>query len=430
MKKYTTSYQGFIDKKYVPSLLKEFLVIYHVIPAQGQSFQTVAEAIAGESSIGTWTHLETLSNATKKKLMPHVYEVDEKRSFIKIAYPIALSEIGNLPQLLSFLGGNIFSMKIVEKLRLEDIEFPKKYIDGFLGPFHGIAGIRNIMRIKNRALVGSIIKPKVGLDPKQTAQIAYDTWRGGVDIIKDDENLTSLTFNNFEDRVDAILSVQKKVEKETGERKAFVFNITAPADIALQRAQYVKKRGGLVIMVDVVSMGFAGVQFIRSKNLGLIIHGHRAGHSMFTKDPTHGISMLVLAKLARLAGIDQLHTGTVVGKMEGTAHEVDSLNDFLREDGGEIDNLRENWSTLKPTMPIASGGLHPGLVPELIDLLGKDLIINFGGGIHGHPQGSFAGAVAARDAVVAASLGANLKSYAKNRPELLTALEYWREVKN
>ncbi len=430
MKKFTTSYQGFIDQHYKPNLDKEFLVTYHILPAKGQTFTTVAEAIAGESSIGTWTHLETLSEATKIKLTPHVYEVDKRRGFIKVAYPLALSEIGNLPQLLSFLGGNIFSMKIVERLRLEDIAFPKKYINFCLGPFHGIGGIRKIMKVYNRALVGSIIKPKVGLDVAETAAVAYETWRGGVDIIKDDENLTSLTFNNFYERVDKLIAVRKKVEKETGERKVFVFNITGPYDIALQRAKYVKKRSGRVVMVDIVAMGWSAIQSIRKQNLGLILHGHRAGHSMFTKDPTQGMSMLVLAKLSRLAGIDQLHTGTVVGKMEGTAHEVDTLNDFLREDAGEIDYLRENWSKIKPVMPIASGGLHPGLASELIKILGRNLIINFGGGIHGHPDGSFAGAVAARDAVEAASLGANLHSYAKNRPELKTALEYWQNVKN
>lgn len=430
MNKFKTSYVGFINRKYVPNLDKEFLVIYHVEPAVGHSFETVAEAIAGESSIGTWTHLETLSESTKEKLKPHVYEVDKKRKFIKIAYPLALSEIGNLPQLLSFLGGNIFSMKIVERLRLEDIAFPKKYINSCLGPYHGIAGIRKIMNIKNRALVGSIIKPKVGLSVDETAAVAYETWRGGVDVIKDDENLTSMLFNNFYERVDKLIATRKKVEKETGEKKVFVFNITAPYDIALERARYVKRKGGRVVMVDIVAMGWSAVQALRKQNLGLILHGHRAGHSMFTKDPTQGMSMLILAKLARLAGIDQLHTGTVVGKMEGTAHEVDTLNDFLREDAGEIDYLRENWSKLKPVMPIASGGLHPGLAAELIKILGRNLIINFGGGIHGHPDGSFAGAVAARDAVEAASLGVDLQIYAKNRPELKTALEYWSEVKN
>jgi len=196
------------------------------------------------------------------------------------------------------------------------------------------------------------------------------------------------------------------------------------------RAKYVKSKGGRVVMVDVVSMGWSAVQYLRQQNLGLILHGHRAGHSMFTKDPEQGMSMLVLAKLARLAGIDQLHTGTVVGKMEGTAHEVDTINDFLKEDAGEIDYLREDWSGIKPVMPIASGGLHPALVEPLIKILGKDLIINFGGGIHGHPDGSSAGARAARDAVEAASIGAPLKKYSKDRPELARALEYWEDVKN
>ncbi len=430
MKKFKTSYTGFINTKYKPNLNKEFLVTYHVEPATGQSFETVAEAIAGESSIGTWTHLETLSDSTKEKLTPHVYELDKKRSFIKIAYPLALAELRNLPQLMSFLGGNIFSMKIVERLRLEDIAFPKKYIDACPGPYHGIAGIRKIMNIKNRALVGSIIKPKVGLSVDETAEVAYETWRGGVDVIKDDENLTSMLFNNFYERVDKLIATRKKVEKETGEKKVFVFNVTGSYDVALERSKYVKKKGGRVVMVDIVAMGWSAVESLRQQNLGLILHGHRAGHSMFTKDPNHGMSMLVLAKLARLAGIDQLHTGTVVGKMEGTAHEVDTLNDFLQEDAGEIDYLRENWSKLKPVMPIASGGLHPGLAAELIKILGRNLIINFGGGIHGHPDGSFAGAVAARDAVEAASLGTNLQVYAKNRPELKTALEYWQDVKN
>ncbi len=429
-KKFTSSYVGFIDLKYKPNLRKEFIVTYRVQPAKSEKFTTVAQAIAGESSIGTWTHLETLSPAVKNKLQPHIFKVDQKRKFIKIAYPLALAELGNLPQLLSFLGGNIFSMKIVDKLRLEDIEFPKKYIDSFPGPHHGIKGIRKILKVKQRALVGSIIKPKVGLSPSQTARVAYDTWRGGVDIIKDDENLTSMSFNNFKKRVKIILKTKGKVEKETGEKKVFVFNITGPADLAFERAKYVKKQGGKVIMVDIVAMGFSAVQFIRKQNLGLIMHGHRAGHSMFTKLTDQGMSMLVLAKLSRLAGIDQLHTGTVVGKMEGTAHEVDTINDFLKEDAGEIDYLKSDWSNIKPTMPIASGGLHPYLAESLIKILGTDLIINFGGGIHGHPDGSYAGAVAARNAVEGASIGAPLKKYARNRPELKKAIEYWQDVKN
>lgn len=430
VKKFKSSYSGFINLNYRPDLKKEFIVTYSVRPSRGQKFFTVAEAIAGESSIGTWTHLETLSLSVKNRLSPCVFVVDKKRGFIKIAYPIMLSELGNLSQVLSFLGGNIFSMKIVDRLRLEDIEFPKKFIDSCLGPAFGIQGIRKILKIKNRALVGNIIKPKVGLSPSQTAQVAYDTWMGGVDVIKDDENLTSMVFNKFEHRVKKVLAVRRKVEKETGEKKVFVFNITGPVDVALKRAKYVKNKGGRVVMVDIVAMGWSAIQYLRSQKLGLILHGHRAGHSMFTKDPNQGMSMLMLAKLSRLAGIDQLHTGTVVGKMEGTAHEVDTINDFLKEDAGEINYLREDWSGLNPVMPIASGGLHPALAEPLIKMLGIDLIINFGGGIHGHPQGSRAGAKAARDAVEAASIGAPLKKYSEDRPELKIALEYWKDVRN
>lgn len=422
---YQTSYKGYIDLKYEPDYDSELIATYYLEPAKGEKFETVAEAVAGESSIGTWTHLDTLSDAVKKKLSPHIFVVDKKRGFIKVAYPLDLFEKGSIPQILSSIGGNVFSMKMVEHLRLEDIEFPKVLIDSFPGPQLGIHGIRKILNIKNRALAGSIMKPKVGMNPKEYGRLAYQTWKGGVDVIKDDENLTSLPFNKFEDRVNEVLKAKKRVEKETGEKKVYVFNITAPVDIALKRAKYVKSKGGNCIMVDIVTMGWSAIQYIRKQNLGLLIHGHRAGHSTFTKDVHHGISMLVVAKLSRLAGIDQLHTGTVVGKMEGSPEEVSTIDHFLHEDDGAVDNLREDWSKIKPTMPIASGGLHPALTWPLVEMLGTDLIINFGGGIHGHPNGSYAGAKAARAAVDAASKGISMKDAMKQSPELKVAVEYW-----
>ena len=180
-------------------------------------------------------------------------------------------------------------------------------------------------------------------------------------------------------------------------------------------------------MVDIITAGWAGVQSLRNQDLGLIIHGHRAGHSAFTRNKKHGISMLVLANLARLAGIDQFHTGTVVGKMEGEEQEVCQINDLLKEDWEGFDRLKENWSKLRPVLPIASGGLHPGLVPKLIKILGRDLIINFGGGIHGHPQGSAAGARAARQAVEAAVKEIPLKIYSQSHQELKIALKHWNK---
>lgn len=422
---YKTSYKGFANLNYQPNYQRQVIVTYYLKPAKGEKFATVAEAVAGESSIGTWTHLETLSAKIKAELSPTIFVLDKKRNFIKIAYPVELFEASSLPQILSSIGGNVFSMKIVDKLRLEDIEFPKVLIDSFKGPYYGIKGIRTILEVKKRALLGCIIKPKVGLDPKQYGELAYKVWSGGVDIIKDDENLTSMSFNKFEERVTQVLKVKKKVEAKTGEKKIYVFNITAPADLALKRAKYVKSKGGKCVMVDIVAMGWSAVQYIRNQNLKLIIHGHRAGHSSYTKNPEHGISMLVVAKLARLAGIDQLHTGTVVGKMEGGPQEVANLDYFLHEDDGTVDRLRSDWSKLKPVMPIASGGLHPALTWPLVKILGQDLIINFGGGIHGHPKGSLAGAKAARAAVDAVTKGVSLEEAVKKSKELKQAVEYW-----
>jgi ribulose-bisphosphate carboxylase large chain len=180
-----------------------------------------------------------------------------------------------------------------------------------------------------------------------------------------------------------------------------------------KRARFVKKTGGKCIMIDVITCGLASLQDIRSDKYGMIIHGHRAGHAALTDD----VSMLVFAKFCRLCGIDELHTGTVVGKMEGTKEEVVEINKFLTG----------KWGKLKPVMPVASGGLHPGLSYELVKILGKNLIVNFGGGIHGHPNGSGAGAKAALQSIEAASKGIPLNTYAKKHEELKIALKHWKK---
>jgi ribulose-bisphosphate carboxylase large chain len=281
------------------------------------------------------------------------------------------------------------------------------------------------MNIKNRPLVGCIVKPKVGLTPKQYGKVVYNVWSNGIDVIKDDENLTSLKFNKFEDRVREVMKVKKIVEKETGEKKMYVFNVTAPFDLMLKRAKFVKKHGGKCVMIDVVSVGMDNVQLLRKQELKLIIHGHRAGHSAFTRNDEHGMTMYLLAKLARLAGIDQLHTGTVVGKMDGDEDDVIRIDEFLKEDWAGFDILEEDWSSIKPTMPIASGGLHPGLTTELMEILGNNVIINYGGGLHGHPDGSAAGARACRQSIDATLKNISLVEYAKTHEELSKALKKW-----
>jgi ribulose-bisphosphate carboxylase large chain len=209
--------------------------------------------------------------------------------------------------------------------------------------------------------------------------------------------------------------MRDKAESKTGEKKVYMVNVTAETGEMIRRAELVQAYGGEYVMVDILTCGFAALQSLRNRNLNLIIHAHRAGHAAFTKNPRHGISMQVIAKLARIVGVDQLHVGTVVGKMSETKEEVTENRDALCS---VIDRLR-------PVMPVASGGLHPMLVPELVKFFGKDFVIQAGGGIHGHPKGTVCGALAMRQAVDAALVGSDLAEYAKTHRELSDALKIW-----
>jgi len=307
--------KSFIKQKYTPKK-NELVATFKVNPAPGISFKECFDSIARESSIGTWTKLCTLKESTVKKLGPSAFDLNEKTKLGKIAYPIDLFEKGSVPQFFSSICGNIFGMSDVKELRLEDCYFPPEYTKSFKGPKFGIKGVRKITGVKNRPLVGTIVKPKLGLNAKEHAKVAYNAWLGGCDIVKDDENLTSMTFNAFRKRVDLTIKMRNKVEQETGETKVYMPNVTAETLEMLERAKYVKKAGGRYAMIDILAAGFSAVQSLRKADLGLVIHAHRAGHAALTRNKNHGISMLVLAKLARLVGCDQLHVGAIFGKME------------------------------------------------------------------------------------------------------------------
>ncbi len=169
-------------------------------------------------------------------------------------------------------------------------------------------------------------------------------------------------------------------------------------------------------MVDILTCGWSALQTLRNQNLKLVIHAHRAGHAAFTKNPLHGIAMKPIAVVARVIGVDQLHVGTVVGKMSETKEEV-------------IENIhacKAQMDDLKPVLPVASGGLHPWLVPALMETFGNDFVIQAGGGIHGHPDGTVAGAKAMRQAVDATLEEKTLEEYATTHKELAAALKQWK----
>ena len=416
---------NYINLKYKPS--NDDVIVEYFVEPNKISVSEAAEQIAAESSIGTWTSIVTMNPKIAKRLKPSVFSIEG--NYIQIAYPSELFEYDNIPQILSAVAGNVFGMKLIKNLRLEDISLPKKIVDRFKGPAFGIQGVRRILGVAKRPLVGTIVKPKVGLSAKEHAQVAKHAWVGGCDIVKDDENLTDQSFNRFKDRVIHTIDARNKAEDMTGEKKVYMPNITAETEEMIKRAEFVKKSGGRYIMIDILTAGWSAVQTIRNLNLGLVIHGHRAMHAALTRNPKHGISMLTISKLSRLAGVDQLHIGTVVGKMEGSSDEVmgceNEIEDRISQQNKKIHSLEQRWYNIKPTFAVCSGGLHPGLVPELIKLMGKNIIIQMGGGIHGHPQGTLKGAHAARQAVDASLKKISLKKYAISHSELRKALEKW-----
>jgi ribulose-bisphosphate carboxylase large chain len=303
------------------------------------------------------------------------------------------------------------------------------------------------MKVRERPLLATVPKPKVGLTPKEHCEIARQIWTGGLDLLKDDENLAGQRFNPFGRRVALALRIRDRVEEATGERKDYLVNVTAPTLRKMERrARLVARHGGRYVMVDILTVGWPALLGLREAcgDLGLAIHAHRAFHAAFTRNPRHGMSMLVVAEIARLLGADQLHVGTAgVGKLEGAPGEVRQIQAHVAEPPhppGERRNHRrfarvppnpalhtlgEEWGAVPPVLPVASGGIHPGTIPAVLDRMGVDLLLQLGGGVHGHPCGSGAGARAVRDAVEAFMEGRSPASAARSSPALREALETW-----
>ena len=421
----TEWYHDFVDTSYTPRP-NELLCLFRLEPAEGFGIEDAAGRVASESSVGTWTELTTMPSPVRR-LMAKAYEI--QGNSVKIAYPPSIFENGNMAQILSSIAGNIFGMKAVQNVRLEDIKWPRNLLKSFHGPQLGIEGIRKLLKIKDRPLTATVPKPKVGLTAKQHAKAGYEAWIGGVDLLKDDENLTSQPFNKFKDRVNECFRLRGRAEKETGERKSYLINITAETKEMLHRARLVANAGGEYVMVDILTCGWAALQTVREEceSLKLAIHAHRAFHAAFTRNQLHGMSMLAVSDVARLIGVDQLHIGTIIGKLESPQEEVLTLRDNLqrRAVGTGSKSLGQEWDRIKSCLPTCSGGLHPGLVPELMQMVGTNIVIQAGGGIWGHPDGGKAGASALRQAIDVAMTGNSLAGYARDHKELQRAIDTW-----
>lgn len=425
-------YTDFVDEHYKPS--KTDLICEFYCEPSGVNMKEAAGRIAAESSAGTWTTL-TRNPKILKKVMATAFEI--KGNYVKIAYPIILWDEGNAPQLLSGIAGNIFGMKALKNLRLLDVSLPKVYLKNYPGPKHGIKGLRKMLHVSKRPITGAVPKPKVGFSAKEHSEVAFETWMGGFDLTKDDENLTSTPFNRFEERVKLMTKARAKAEKETGEIKSALLNITGPTHVMEKRAKLLHDYGWEYAMIDVVTAGTAGVQTMREilGDYGMAIHAHRAMHASFDRNPKHGMTMLFLAKTMRAIGVDQIHVGTVVGKLVGGKHDIldierEITSKMLRDEKVRHEHyLHQEWGKIKPVLPVASGGLHPGLVPNVLEILGTDIGLLVSGGIHGHPEGTRAGAKAAMQAIEAHMDGIRIEDAAKKHHELAKALEKWGRTK-
>lgn len=432
-------YDRYVDKDYQPDFKTDIVAVFRIKPAEGFSIEDAAGAVAAESSTGTWTTLYNWYDESRvERLSARAYEIHDIGDgswVVKVAYPVELFEDHNLPGLLASIAGNVFGMKRVAGLRLEDIYFPKKFLKSFKGPGIGRDGVKKIFGVHNRPIVGTVPKPKVGYSTEEVEKLAYELLTGGMDYIKDDENLTSPDYCRFEDRAGRIMKVIERVEKETGERKVWFANITSNIREMEKRLKMVAELGNPYVMIDVVITGWGVLEYIRdlANDYGLAIHGHRAMHAAFTRNPHHGISMFVLAKLYRIVGVDQLHVGTAgAGKLEGKKWDVLQYARIFSEEvyepeEGDLFHLEQEFAHIKPSMPVSSGGLHPGNIEPVIKTLGN-IVLQVGGGTLGHPNGPLSGAKAVRQAIDAVINGIPLEEYAKSHKELKKALEKWGKV--
>jgi ribulose-bisphosphate carboxylase large chain len=442
---------GYYNPDYEPKQT-DILCAFRFVPQPGVEPAEAAAAVAGESSTATWTVVWTDRLTAYETYQAKCYRVDpvpgaENQYIAYIAYDLDLFEEGSIANLTSSIIGNVFGFKALKALRLEDMRIPPHYAKTFQGPAHGIVMEREYLNKYGRPLLGATVKPKLGLSARNYGRVVYEALRGGLDFTKDDENINSQPFMRWRDRWLFCMEAVNRAMAETGEIKGHYLNCTAATmEEMYERAEFAKALGSVIIMID-LTVGYTAIQSMAkwARRNGVILHLHRAGHGTFTRQKIHGVNFRVLAKWMRLAGVDHLHAGTVVGKLEGDPNAVQGYYNTLRANKLDPNPLQglyfeQDWASLPGVMPVASGGIHAGQMHLLLHYLGEDVVLQFGGGTIGHPDGIAEGAAANRVAVEAMIQARNEgRDYLNEGPEILAraarwspslrkALEVWKDV--
>ena len=448
---------GYWQPDYVPRDT-DVIALFRITPQEGVEPEEAAAAVAGESSTATWTVVWTDRLTACDAYRAKAYRVDpvpntgpdsrtERQYFAYIAYELDLFEEGSIANLTASIIGNVFGFKPLKALRLEDMRIPVAYVKTFQGPATGIVVERERLDKFGRPLLGATTKPKLGLSGRNYGRVVYEALKGGLDYVKDDENINSQPFMHWRDRFLFVMEAVNRASAATGEVKGHYLNVTAATmEDMYERAEFAKELGSVIVMIDLV-IGYTAIQSMAkwARRNDMILHLHRAGHSTYTRQKNHGIAFRVISKWMRLAGVDHIHAGTVVGKLEGDPAVIAGIYDTLREPytPGNLSHglfFDQDWAGMRKVMPVASGGIHAGQMHQLISYLGEDVVLQFGGGTIGHPHGIEAGAQANRVALEAIVQARNegvdiwnegpevLEKAARWCTPLRAALDTWRDV--
>ncbi len=443
------------------------LAVYYLKPGTGHNHLQSAAEIAAESSTGTNFAVKTETKFSRQ-MNAIVYDLDIPKNLVWIAYPWRLFDRGgNIQNVLTYLVGNVLGVKEVTALKLLDVWFPPSMLEQYDGPNYTIDDMRRYLGVYDRPILGTIIKPKMGLTSSEYAEVCYDFWVGGGDFVKNDEPQADQDFCPYKKMVSHVKEAMDKAVKKTGHKKVHSFNVSAPDyDTMILRCEMIRKAGfeagSYAFLIDGLTAGWMAVQTLRRKYPDVFIHFHRAGHGAFTrKENPIGHSVLVLSKFARLAGASGIHTGTAgVGKMSGSpsedivaAHNIihmKSIGHYFEQSWSTIPENDEDaikieksdrrgkktlsddvWRGVRKCCPIISGGLNPTLLKPFIDLMGNmDFITTMGAGVHAHPRGTRCGAMALVQACEAYKKGVDINKYAKTHKELAEAITFFTKKKD
>ncbi|MCB9461177.1 MAG: ribulose-bisphosphate carboxylase large subunit family protein [Anaerolineaceae bacterium] len=395
-----------------------------------------AQVMAGEQSAGTFmrVHGETdelrQSHMARVESIERLGRVDEpslpgsrppkqgepiyQRAKVILSFPYI--NVGtNLPVLMSTVSGNLFELSQFSGLKLLDFTFPDAYRDAYLGPQFGIEGTRRLADVYDRPLIGTIIKPSVGLSPQQTGELVSLLAEAGLDFVKDDELMGDSPHSPFAERVKHVMDVVNRHADKTGKKVMVAFNISGDMDHLLHAHDLVYEAGGTCVMINMIQVGLSATIRLR-QHAQLPIHGHRNGWGMFSRHDALGMSYLAFQKFFRMAGVDHLHVNGL-------------RNKFCEPDASVIEAAQACLTPLWPeksftVMPVFSSGQWAGQAPDTYAALhSTDLMYLAGGGILAHPDGPAAGVRSLRQAWQAALEGAPLNEFAEKHSELKQALE-------